>query len=207
MHIFFDVDGVLFSNLHMERGWINRWSKDIEKDLGVNQEHLEEIFTDWFPLVQTGNLDFEAEMARWLKSRGYTVTADEVIAYWNEKDMSPNTDLWPAIHELSQNPAVHMYVATNQNHVRAGYLWQNRLKDHFVKMFYSAALGCLKSDGDFFRQIEEELGINPAAETILFFDDDKRNVAVSSERGWQSVYFHTAADCLDHPLIKPLLVS
>jgi HAD superfamily hydrolase (TIGR01509 family) len=207
MKIFFDVDGVLMNNIHMERGWLDRWDKDIEKDLGISSARIQEIFSTWFPEVIKGRLDFETEMARWLKSHDYTVPAVDVIAYWNEKDMNLNMDLWPAVRKLSQNPDIHLYVATNQSHARAEYLWNNVFKDYFKKIFYSAELGCIKHDEEYFRLIEEDLGINTAVEPVLFFDDDKRNIESSSKRGWQSVYFHTVRDCLTHPLIKPLLAA
>ncbi|PZQ47228.1 MAG: hypothetical protein DI551_03620 [Micavibrio aeruginosavorus] len=207
MKIFFDVDGVLMNNIHMKRGWLNRWDKDIEKDLGIAPEKFQEIFHDWFLKVQIGQLDFEESMDRWLKFHGYNAAASHVIEYWNQKDMNLNEDLWPAIRSLSQNANIELYVATNQSHARANHLWQNGFKDHFKKIYYSAALSCFKQDGNYFRQIEEELGFDPRKETVLFFDDDERNVKVSSERGWNAVCFDTHADVVNHPLIQPLLVS
>lgn len=207
MKIFFDVDGVLMNNIHMERGWLNRWDKDIEKDLGINPDHFQEIFASWFREVQLGRLDFETEMARWLTEHNYEVSAQKVISYWNEKDMNLNADLWPVIRRLSQNPDVHLYVATNQSHARANHLWNSGFKDHFKKIFYSAALGCFKHDSEYFRLVENEIGIDPSEEPVLFFDDDKRNIAASSARGWRSVYFHTADDVRNYPMIKSLLAA
>lgn len=206
MKIFFDVDGVLMNNIHMERGWIDRWDKDIEKDLGLDPAKFQEIFKSWFPKAQLGHLDFEEEMQRWLKANDYDLKAWQIINYWNEKDTNLNEDLWPSIRALSQRPDVSLFVATNQTHARALYLWETSFKSHFKKIFYSAALGCFKTDAAFYQKIEEELRIDPHSETVLFFDDDKRNVKASSERGWQAVYFDTAQDCLNHPLIKPLLL-
>ena len=66
MRIFFDVDGVLINNLHAVRGWIKRWDENIEKDLGIKQDHFQEIFKSWFPDVLCGRLDLEEELERWL---------------------------------------------------------------------------------------------------------------------------------------------
>ncbi len=206
MKIFFDVDGVLINGYHAKPEHRRRWDADIEKDLGINPEKLQKIFSGWFLDVLHGRSDLEQELGRWLAEEGYTHKARDLIDYWHSNDSVLNEDLWGAVRRLSQNPHLHLYIATNQTHNRADYLWNTlAFKEHFKDIYYSARLGCLKLDGDYFRQIEEELRFDPREEPVLYFDDDPRNIEVSAKRGWNAVLFDTAQDCVNHPAIRALL--
>lgn len=206
MHIFFDIDGVLMNNIHMVHGWIDRWDKTMKEDLGLDPLHLQEIFKGWFPKVQTGHLDFEEEMDRWLKYHDYDLKAWQVINYWHEKDTNVSKPVFDVVEKLSKQDGIHVYTATNQTHARIAYLrdvlgW----KDYFEDFYYSARLGCLKHDPNYFAQIEEELGFDPYIEQPLYFDDDPKNIEVATARGWNAVLFDTADDCTNHPIITELL--
>lgn len=204
--IFFDIDGVLMNNIHSSRGWIKRWDTTLEQDLGISHDLFQTIFQGWFLDVLQGRLDFEEEMERWLKYHDYDVKAWQVINYWHEKDTNINVPILDVVAKLSAHPDVKLYTATNQTHARIAYLrdvmgWGN----YFTDFYYSARLGCLKYDARYFEQIERELGLNPLEQDILYFDDDPRNIAVSSARGWNAVCFNTNEDCQTHPVIQKLL--
>ena len=208
MRIFFDVDGVLINNLHAVRGWIKRWDENIEKDLGIKQDHFQEIFKSWFPDVLCGRLDLEEELERWLKRNDYDVKAWQILNYWHERDSNLNTPVWEVIDSLSSNSDVALYLATNQSHARAHHLWHAmEFKNRFREIYYSARLGTVKRSHDYFRQIEKELEFDPRAEPPLYFDDDPKNIETAAARGWNAVLFDTAEDCVRHPAIRSLLVS
>lgn len=208
MRIFFDVDGVLMDNIHMVKGWIKRWDADLQKDLGIHHDRFQEIFKSWFPSVQTGRADFEPAMAEWLSSNGYGVPARKVIDYWHRRDTNVNPAVMDAVKRLAAQDGVDLYTATNQSHERIAYLrgdlgWGQYFKD----FYYSARLGCMKHDGQFFAKIEEELAFDPALEPPLYFDDDPRNIEVASNRGWDAVYVDDARDVVNHNAVKALLSS
>lgn len=206
MKIFFDVDGVLIDNLHATRGWINRWDTTLEKDLGIASDHLQEIFKGLFHDVLRGRRDLEDALTEWLTEKNYAVKADRLLEYWHQKDSILNEALWPTIESLAQNPAIDLYLATNQSHNRAAYLWDTLgFNRHFKNIYYSAKLGHVKEEPEYFRLIEEDLQFDPRTETILFFDDHPKNIEVSAARGWNAVHFNTAEDCVEHPSIKQAL--
>lgn len=208
MKIFFDVDGVIMDNIHMRRGWIKRWDVDMQKDLGIDPDQFSEIFKDWFPRAQTGKLNFEKEMERWLAFHDYDAKAWQVINYWNEKDTNVNVAVYDAIKKLSLNKQANLYVATNQTHERARYLRDVfGFKEYFKAIYYSARLGCLKENPDYFAQIEKELDFDPRLDPPLYFDDDPKNIAVSSARGWNAVLVDTEQDVVNHPAIRALLAA
>ncbi len=206
MKIFFDIDGVLIDGFHTNPARQNRWDKTIEQDLGIDPAKFQTIFKGWFLEVVQGRLGFEEEMDRWLAQEGYDLKAKRVIDYWHQKDSSLNRDIWDAAQKLSHLEGVSLYTATNQTHERIRYL-----RDHlgfgkyFKDFFYSARLGCLKYDPSYFAAIEEELHFNPHVENHLYFDDDKKNIEVSSARGWNAVLVDGAQDVTMHPLIQSLL--
>ncbi len=206
MHIFFDVDGVLIDGFHTKPERQNRWDKTIERDLGIHSEKFQEIFSGWFLQALQGRLDFEEEMASWLKKNDYDLKAWQVINYWHEKDSVINRPVYDIIQRLSANPAIHLYTATNQTHARIAYLRDVlNFGIHFKDFYYSARLGCLKSDPHYFAQIESELGIDPRQNSPLYFDDDPVNIDVASQRGWNAVLVDGSEDVTDHPLIRSLL--
>lgn len=205
--IFFDIDGVLINGYHHKAERTNRWDKNIERDLGIDSKKFQEIFKGWFLEVVQGRLDFEEEMDRWLKKEKYDLKAWQVMDYWHERDsnLSPAFDVVPA---LSQKTDFSLFTATNQTHARIAYLrdilgWKN----YFTDFYYSARLGCLKLDPHYFAQIERDLGFNPQIDPPLYFDDDPRNIEVSSKRGWNAVLVDGPEDVLNHPDIESLLAQ
>ncbi len=206
MKIFFDIDGVLIEGFHMKESRRNRWDIDLEKDLGIHHDKFQEIFKGWFLDALQGRLDFEEELERWLKYNDYDVKAWQVINYWHDKDSNLNRPVFDVVEKLSGRDGIDLYTATNQTHARIAYLrdvlgW----KKHFTDFYYSARLGCLKYDPHYFAQIEDELKFDPRRDPHLYFDDDERNIAVSSARGWNAVLVDGPEDVVNHPQIRALV--
>lgn len=207
MKVFFDIDGVLIDGFHTKVERRNRWDINLEKDLGIRHDHFQEIFSGWFLEVLQGRLDFEEELSQWLKANDYDVKAWQVINYWNEKDSNLNTAVWSIVSKLSER-GIDIYTATNQTHARIEYLrealgWKN----YFTDFYYSARLGCLKSDSSYFLKIERELDFNPHENAPLYFDDDPRNIEVASARGWEAVLVDTPIDVVNNPKIRNLVAA
>jgi putative hydrolase of the HAD superfamily len=206
MRIFFDIDGVLIDGFHMKAERRKRWDKDLEKDLGIRHDHFQEIFRGWFLDVLQGKLDFEEALTHWLEANGYKIKASQVIDYWHEKDSNLNRPVFDVVEKLAGREGIELYTATNQSHARIRYLrdilgW----KDYFTDFYYSARLGCLKHDPLYFSRIEDELGFNPHTEPPLYFDDDPKNIEVSSARGWNAVLVDGPEDVVNNSRIQELL--
>jgi FMN phosphatase YigB (HAD superfamily) len=58
------------------------------------------------------------------------------------------------------------------------------LSEIFDRLFFSHRLGCQKPDHDFYRLIEEALGLE--GPEILFWDDAAVNVRAARERVWNA---------------------
>ena len=208
MRIFFDVDGVLIDGFHTKPERRNRWDKDIEKDLGIHPDKFQEIFQGWFLEVIQGRLDFEEEMERWLKFNDYDLKAWQVIDYWHQKDSRIQQTVFDVVQKLASCRDIKIYTATNQTHGRIAYLRDVlKWKNYFTDFYYSARLGCLKQDTNYFAQIEKELNFDPRLEPPLYFDDDPRNIDVSRSRGWDAVLVDGPEDITNHPNIRELLAA
>lgn len=208
MRIFFDVDGVLIEGFHTKLERRKRWDENIEKDIGINPDKLQEIFHGWFLEVLQGRLNFEEELERWLKQNDYDLKPWQLINYWHEKDSNLNQKVFGVVEKLSMRPDIQLYTATNQTHERINYLrdvlgW----KKYFTDFYYSARLGCLKYDPAYFAKIEKELGFDPYVDAPLYFDDDPRNIEISSSRGWNAVLVDYPEDVSHYPQIQELLAA
>lgn len=99
-----------------------------------------------------------------------------------------------------------LYIATNQEHLRAFHLWNTvGLRHMFDDMFYAARLGIGKGSPGFYRKVEAIIG--PQDEPPLFFDDSAAVVRASNDHGWEAVLFADAADCANHPWVAARLAG
>ncbi len=82
-----------------------------------------------------------------------------------------------------------VYLATNQEHIRATYLLEVLgLGDHCDGIFYSAALGCRKPDISFFEKASALSGLPP--NQLLLFDDTYANITAARASGWNAAQWH-----------------
>lgn len=81
-----------------------------------------------------------------------------------------------------------VYLATNQEHLRANYLMNDMgLAREVDGIFYSAALGHRKPEQGFYSKITEQLGVEKSE--IILIDDTEPNVLSAREFGWQAVHW------------------
>jgi putative hydrolase of the HAD superfamily len=119
------------------------------------------------------------------------------------RDTQLNHPLLYGIKRLRAND-LRLLIATNQEHLRAFYLWNTVGLQHiFEDMFHSARLGVTKPNRAFFEQLSAAIG--PQEEKPLMFDDDPRVIAAVNDYGWEGVHYQTLADFEDHPWIAERL--
>ncbi|MBU1307781.1 MAG: HAD-IA family hydrolase, partial [Alphaproteobacteria bacterium] len=183
--IMLDVDGVLVRGRPHDGAHL---FTDLEKDLGLSLEQLRGAFFKprWRAIV-TGQKPLVPELTEVLASIAPHVTAEVLINYWFFNDSRVDQAVLDAVAELRLS-GDRVYLATNQEHMRANYLMQTMgLKDHVDGIFYSASIGHRKPDRAFF---EHATGVVAApVSSITLIDDTEENVLAAREFGWSAVHW------------------
>jgi putative hydrolase of the HAD superfamily len=213
LKVFFDVDGVLIDGWHADPKLRRPWDATIEEDLGVNRDALQRaLFTppdrathSLMKACALGEADLKDVLAGLLPTLGYNGSVTTFLDYWFRKDSAFNPDVLNIVRQLNQIDGVELYLATNQEHHRAGYLWEELgLKELFKDNFYSARLGFHKDSINFFTKINTRLDIGQI-EKPLFFDDAEKNVTTAREAGWDAYFFDTADALFQNPRLRDVL--
>lgn len=200
--LFFDVDGVLVDGYHSNPARVRAWDKDMLSEIGVDPERLRQEFTfDVFvKKVIIGQMGFVEALDRYLPSIGYKKGGMAFAHYWLEKDSVLNIPVVEIARKLKATGDCRLYIATNQEHLRAMWLWGKLgLGEIFDDIFYSARLGARKPEEKFFEHVSRSIG--EQTEAPLFFDDTPKVIDAARAHGWEAVLFDTVEDCRNHPWI------
>ena len=206
--LIFDVDGVLIHGMHTNPAYVRRWDTNLQADLGVDPARFvsEFIYDIFLKRVVTGQLSIVEALERRLPGLGYRGSPMTFLQYWLEHDSTLNLPLLQIIRQLKANADIRLYIATNQEHMRAHWLWSHlRLSDLFDDIFYSARIGVRKPDPRFFNLINSKIGQQEQAP--LFFDDTPAVIQGAHKAGWEAVLFNTLEDCTSHLWIAEHVAS
>jgi putative hydrolase of the HAD superfamily len=201
--VFFDVDGVLVHGYHSRPERQQRWDETLLADLGIDPERFrhEFIFDVFIKKVIIGQMSLVEALDKRLPAFGYKGSPMTFVDYWLSHDSTLNQPLVDLVAKLKVSGAARLFIATNQEHLRAFWLWETmKLKHQFEDIFYSARFGVLKPTPAYFEAIARRIG--PQAEPPLFFDDTPDVIKGAKAFGWEAVLFDDIADCSDHPWIK-----
>ena len=203
--VLFDVDGVIVHSLfHADPARRRRWDAHLLEDMGVDPEAFSALFDKRFEATITGKVSLVETLDAFLPEIGYRGCTMDFVAHWMERDVNLNYQLFEGIKRLRAGGGVKLYVATNQEHLRAHYLWSDLSLGHvFDDIFYAARIGAAKPDPRFFAWIDKRFG--PQDEKPLFFDDNPTVIKAAREAGWEGVTFREAEDFLEHPWVAPRL--
>jgi putative hydrolase of the HAD superfamily len=203
--VLFDVDGVLIHSMfHPDPARCRRWDQHMKEDMGVEPQDFVGFFKERFGPVIRGQKSLISELEGFLPTIGYTGSPMTFLSYWLKNDTHLNLALLQAIKTLARSPDTEIYLATNQEHLRAFYLWHNLGLSHiFSDMFYAARLGEAKPDKAYFSTVDAALG--PQSQPPLFFDDGHKNIEAANAHGWEAVLFDELADFTSHPYIAARL--
>jgi putative hydrolase of the HAD superfamily len=204
--VIFDVDGVLIHGYHARPELTRRWNENLLADLGVDPDRFtkEFIFDIFIKKVVIGEMAMIDALERRLPSLGYKGSPMVFLHYWLTHDAVLNHDLIEAIRTLRARADIRLFIATNQDHTRALWLWEMLgLSDIFEDIFYSARVGIRKPERGFFDFVGTLIG--PQAEPPLFFDDTPKVVEGARAFGWDAVQFDTIADFTGHPWVAERL--
>lgn len=199
--VLFDIDGVLIHSMfHPDLSRRRAWDTHLKEDLGVDVDMFRLFFRDHFSPVLRGHSSLVSELDKFLPGVGYQGSSLDFIAYWMKYDNQLNLQLISAIKRLAKSPGIEIYLATNQEHLRAFHLWSNVGLSHIFKdMFYAARLGEAKPDKAYFDAVDALLG--PQSEPPLFFDDGQKNIDAANIHGWEACLFDVNSDFTSHPWV------
>lgn len=200
--VLFDVDGVLIHGYHFRPELRVKWDERLKEDLGVDPDRFrtEFIFDIFVKQVIVGRMSLLEALDRTLPRLGYRGPSLAFARYWLEKDSQVNQPLLDLVGRLKAT-GTPLYLATNQEHMRAEWLWTRLgFRDYFLDRFYAARIGATKPNKPFFDWISNQLG--PQAEPPLFFDDTPDVVKAARAHGWEAVEYNGLEDVAEHPWIK-----
>lgn len=187
--VVFDVDGVLVHGYHARPDLRDHWDEALQ-GIGINADRFQRefIFDIFIKRVLIGEVPMVEALDRRLRAFGYKGSTMKVLDLWLGFDFTPNTELVEIIRSLATHPDVTLYLATNQDHARAQFIWQHpALRGLFEDMFYSARLGRTKYDKKFFAMADERMVASDMPP--LFFDDTEKVLEVARKAGWETVHF------------------
>ena len=184
-----DVDGVLIDG-RPEDG--RRWDTSIEADLGLASNTLQErFFAPYWEDIVLGRAGLMEHLTTVLQTIAPLVSPATLVSYWFERDSRLVTPLLTEL-SLARSAGIRVYLATNQEHLRAAYLMEHLgLADHVDGIFYSARLGAQKPDVEFFTKVQAAVGL--CGDEMLLIDDSGRNIEAALTMGWQAL--HWTKDC------------
>jgi len=204
--VLFDVDGVLIHGYHSNPEKVVPWDKDLRADMGVDPDEFrkEFIFDIFVKKVIIGQMSLLEALDRTLPRLGYRGPAMAFAGYWLMKDSKVNEPLLEVVRRLKARGDVRLYIATNQEHMRAQYLWQTlKFGEVFEDIFHSARVGATKPHKPYYEWVSNRIG--PQSEPPLFFDDSDPVIKGARDHGWEAVAYDELEDVTEHPWIAERL--
>jgi putative hydrolase of the HAD superfamily len=180
-----DVDGVLVRG--RPRDGLH-YSTDLQAEAGVSHAELQqEFFKPYWQDIVTGRDELAPRLAAVLRKIAPRASAQALIDYWFENDSRIDQDVLAAMASFRRRD-IRVFLATNQEHLRAAYLMETLgLKSHVDGILYSAELGHRKPNSDFYRLATQRVGAAP--EQIVLVDDTLANVEGARKFGWKSAHW------------------
>jgi putative hydrolase of the HAD superfamily len=180
-----DVDGVLVAG-RPEDG--RHWQTSVEEDFGFASETLNaEFFAPYWENIIVGRGRLMEHLETALQKIAPHVSPAAFVSYWFERD---SRLVAPLLQELSlaRSSGIRVYLATNQEHLRAAYLMETLgLAEEVDGIFYSARLGAKKPDAEFFAKVQAAVGLS--GEEMLLIDDSGQNIDAARGAGWQALHW------------------
>lgn len=123
------------------------------------------------------------------------IAAQEFIDYWFEKDSGVDKTVLAECDAL-RGRGLRIFLATNQEHMRATYLMDRlSLRNHVDGIVYSAQIAARKPGRAFFDAAAKHSGSAP--ENILLVDDTKANVDAALAAGWEAMHWSNGSSLMN----------
>jgi putative hydrolase of the HAD superfamily len=180
-----DVDGVLVDG-RPEDG--RHWQTSLEADLGLPPAALREhFFAPYWDEIVTGRVGLMAPLHAALQRIAPHVPAATLVGYWFARDARVVASLLPELAAI-RAAGIRVYLATNQEHLRAAYLMETLgLAAHVDGLFHSARVGAAKPHPTFFARVQAAVGL--PGDELLLVDDTVLNVEAARAAGWRTLHW------------------
>lgn len=165
-----------------------QWWTDLGADLGISRDALRSAFfvPRWQDIVSRRK-PLVPELAEVLAEIAPDVSVDAFIDYWFANDSRIDSAVLDAVSEIRCR-GDRVYLATNQEHMRAAYLMEDMgLREKVDGIFYSASLGYQKPSPEFYSLVTQATSVAP--ESIVLIDDTEENVQAARASGWNAVHW------------------
>ncbi|MEQ9436213.1 HAD-IA family hydrolase [Hyphomonas sp.] len=184
-----DFDGVL--NRNIEDG-VFAWSRNFETDLGLSLESFSGfLFQGRFQKAMVGEACLVELVGEWAGSNGAAGRESEILDYWFTRDAMHDPDVLLMVETLRQRGVSNVMATNNEIHRTAFIESTMGFADHMDRIFAAGRMRVAKPDPDYFRHIEQALGV--AGEEVLLVDDMEENVKSARQLGWQAFHFTEGA--------------
>ena len=183
--VVWDYDGVLNRNMDGDQF---KWTERFEVDIGHPLAPFEDqIFSQDFTQILTGQEDVLDRVKRWAESVGYEKDPEMVLSYWFENDQHPDESLLALIDNLN-DLGVRQVLATNNERRRVSHIQKHlKLAERMEHVFASGRMGVSKPDPAFFRHVTSNLSAEPC--DMILIDDGEDNVLSARKLGWRGYHF------------------
>lgn len=181
-YLMLDVDGVLVTGRPSDG---RPWYAELQNDLGIDIEWLRrDFFSVFWNEILAGGMELMPVLQTCLDQANIDTPAHRIVDYWFSMDSKVNQEILDHCQAL-RTAEFPVYLATNQDHLRAKYLMNDLSLSTFVDgIFYSAQLGVAKPHSDFYQSISDRLGASPTE--MFLIDDTLKNVSAARQAGWQA---------------------
>jgi len=195
-----DVDGVLVDGRPKDG---LHWNTSVEEDFGFTADTLhEQFFAPYWEHIVLGRAGLMEHLTVALQKIAPHVSPAKFVSYWFERDSRVVAPLLTAL-SVARSAGVRVYLATNQEHLRAAYLMETvGLVEHVDGIFYSARLGAKKPDLEFFAKVQAAVGLS--GEEMLLIDDSPQNIEAALKAGWLGLHWtkHSSPDIVVQALVS-----
>lgn len=184
-HLMMDVDGVIVTG---RPGDGAPWKTDLQQDLGLCPERLHMgFFAPYWSGIVTGQKPLRPVLDQALRVIAPQLSASDLIDYWFANDAGLDLRVLDDLRTL-RDQGVKVFLATNQENLRAQYLWNELgLRDHADGLITSADLGVAKPDPLFFDRAMLRTNADPSAHLLI--DDSPPNVKAAQAFGWKALHW------------------
>jgi putative hydrolase of the HAD superfamily len=150
-----DVDGVLVEG-RPEDGPHSHTS--VEEDFGFTSATLHaQFFAPYWEDIVLGRAELMEHVSTALQKIAPHVSPAQFVSYWFERDSRLVTPLLPEL-SVARSAGLRVYLATNQEHLRAAYLMERLgLADHVDGIFIPRGLAPRNLTGNSSRRFKRRL--------------------------------------------------
>lgn len=172
----FDIDGVIIAP--RKQFFTDR----LITDFGVSHDDSMVFVKQALVPAMTGKLDMREVFPEYLHRWGISKSVDEMFAYWWSAESTLNKDVLETVRGMREQ-GTKIYLASDQEKNRGEYLLHDlKLAQETDGAFLSYQLGMQKHARAFFEEIITRLNVQEPR-TIVYWDDDQKNVDVAASVG------------------------